>query len=204
MTARVLLLSPARLDGKRGQFLFHPMTPFPMARAIRLPGGAPIGDVFAFVSGLYFRGKLTYARAFIHPAYVITHNQGLLLLETRVTLEQLRTFRGTDIHQDDETFRRPLVRDAKKISKRIGPGGEVVLLGSIATKKYVDPLLEVFGRRLLFPTDFVGRGDMSRGGLLLRAADVKTELRCEPVATAVRHGARPSRLPPRRSSRASS
>ncbi|HUF36264.1 MAG TPA: hypothetical protein VMN37_09950 [Gemmatimonadales bacterium] len=68
-----------------------------------------------------------------------------------------------------------------------------MLLGSVATGKYVDVLLDVVGERLLFPTDFVGRGDMSRGALLLRAARERTELAYEPVATAVRRGRRPGK-----------
>jgi hypothetical protein len=67
----------------------------------------------------------------------------------------------------------------------------------VATGKYVDVLLEVMGERLLFPVDFVGRGDMSRGGLLLRAAEQGRELHYEPVAGAVRRGRRPPRLAPK-------
>src|SRR5215203_2835314 len=59
---RVFLLSPARLDGARARMLFHPVTMFPVARALRSTEGAPIGDVFSFLSGLYFRGKLAYAK----------------------------------------------------------------------------------------------------------------------------------------------
>ncbi|HEV8347452.1 MAG TPA: hypothetical protein VGQ16_12805, partial [Vicinamibacterales bacterium] len=73
---------------------------------------------------------------------------------------------------------------------------EVVLLGSIASRKYVDVLLEIFGDRLRFPVEFVGRGDMSRGGLLLRMAAAGMELEYGPVAGAVLHGARPPKLPP--------
>jgi len=69
-----------------------------------------------------------------------------------------------------------------------------VLLGSVASEKYTGPLLEVFGERLLFPTDFVGRGDMSRGGLMLRCARSGIELPYIPVRGALRHGARPPRL----------
>jgi hypothetical protein len=72
---------------------------------------------------------------------------------------------------------------------------EVVLLGSVATPKYVEPLLGIFGERLMFPAEFVGRGDMSRGGLLLRYAREQAQLTYVPVAGAVRHGARPPRLP---------
>ena len=74
----------------------------------------------------------------------------------------------------------------------------MVLLGSIATGKYVDPLLAVLGERLLFPADFVGRGDMSRGGLLLRCARAGTELAYVGVRDAVRRGPRPPRLAPLR------
>ena len=56
----------------------------------------------------------------------------------------------------------------------------------------------VFGARLRFPIDFVGRGDMSRGGLLMRCAEAGRELEYAPVAGAVLHGARPPKLPPKR------
>ena len=59
-----------------------------------------------------------------------------------------------------------LLASARALDEEIGPECEVVLLGSIASAKYVDVLTDVFGERLLFPIDFVGRGDMSRGGLL--------------------------------------
>jgi len=76
------------------------------------------------------------------------------------------------------------------------PESEIVLLGSVASDKYVDPLLGVFGERLVFPPSFVGRGDMSRGGLLLRCVRSGEELTYVPVKGAVRHGPRPPRLPP--------
>ena len=70
-----------------------------------------------------------------------------------------------------------------------------MLLGSVASPKYVDILIGIFGERLRFPVDFVGRGDMSRGGLLLRKAREGVELPYVPVAGAVLHGSRPPRLP---------
>jgi hypothetical protein len=73
-----------------------------------------------------------------------------------------------------------------------------VLLGSIASAKYTGPLLGTFGDRLLFPKEFVGRGDMSRGGLMLRCVDTMTELTYVPVRGAERHGERPPKLAPRR------
>ena len=99
-----------------------------------------------------------------------------------------------DIQPDDPRYRLPLVRDVARLAEH--PGLELVLLGSVATGKYVDVLLDVVGERLLFPTDFVGRGDMSRGALLLRAARERVELPYEPVATAVRRGSRPGKAGP--------
>jgi hypothetical protein len=60
----------------------------------------------------------------------------------------------------------------------------------------VDVLTEVFGERLRFPIEFVGRGDMSRGGLLLRSVRAREELIYVPVVGAVRHGPRPPKLSP--------
>jgi hypothetical protein len=70
-----------------------------------------------------------------------------------------------------------------------------VLLGSVATTKYLDVLRDVFAESLCFPADFVGRGDMSRGALLLRSASAGTELAYVAVSSApARHGPRPPRI----------
>lgn len=173
--------------------LLRPEAQFDLAVRLR-EGGATLGEAFAFLSGLYFRGKLAYARAFANgAAFVITPNAGLLPVDTIVTTETLRGFAAVDIHHEDDRFTKPLERDAKKIARAL-PDAEIVLLGSIASQKYVDVLGRIFGERLLFPIDFVGRGDMSRGGLLLRAAHAGEELAYEPVLKAKRHGARPPRL----------
>jgi hypothetical protein len=165
---------------------------------VRAAGGAPLGEVFAFLSGLYFRGKLTYARAFARPSdvLVITPGDGLVGPETPVTIGALRFFATIDIATDVLRFRAPLAAAARRLAARLGPRADVVLLGSIASGKYVDTLVEVFGRRLVFPEAFVGRGDMSRGGLLLRAVRAGEELPYVPVVGAVRHGTRPPRLGP--------
>jgi hypothetical protein len=206
---RVFLLSPARLDGVRASTLFRPRRIAGLAARLRTIEGAPIGEVFAFLSGLYFRGKLTYAKAFARPpgneagawmgsgALVITANRGLVPAETRVCLEHLEAFASTDIHAAETTFTKPLLRDAKLLGAGLGDQGEAVLLGSVATAKYVAPLEQALGERLLFPRDFAGRGDMSRGGLLLRAASEKTELVYATLKDAPRHGARPPKLAPR-------
>jgi hypothetical protein len=79
----------------------------------------------------------------------------------------------------------------------------VVLLGSIATGKYSELLAPVFGSRLVFPADFRGRGDMSRGGLLLRCVDEGRQLDYVALSGAIRRGPRPGRLGPRPGLRAS-
>jgi hypothetical protein len=199
---KVFILSPARLDGKRAQVLLSPRARFPLAQAVADPGGAPIGDVFSFLSGLYFRGKLAYANAFANPPLrappilVITTHRGLWSPAERVARRDLEAFAKVDLAKADDRFRSPLRDDALALSKRLTPDSCVVLLGSIATGKYVDPLLEIFGERLVFPIDFVGRGDMSRGGLMLRHAQTKVELKYTPVAGAIRHGIRPPKLAP--------
>lgn len=176
---------------------------FPVARQIREPGGAPIGDVFSFLSGLYFRGKLTYARRFARPSegsagvLVITPSRGLVPHDTTISVADLREFARVPIDADNPEYRAPLEATAAAL-RSVFPDGRVVLLGSIATDKYVSLLQEIFGDRLVFPSDFVGRGDMSRGGLLLRCVDAGTELECVPVAGAVRRGTRPPRLKRRR------
>ena len=192
----IFLLSPARCDGRRAKVLLNPGATFPLAMRLREPEGAPIGEVFAFLSGLYFRGKLTYAGTFApRSTYVITTDRGLVTPHTRITRSDIEAFACVDLARAGEEFLTPFLRDAGRIARE-SPDARIVLLGSIATKKYVDPLLRVFGERLVFPKDFVGRGDMSRGGLLLRHVTAGTELDYTPVATAVRHGARPPKLEP--------
>jgi len=180
-----------------------PRARFPLAQAVQ-GAGAPLGEVFQFASGLYFRGKLAYARAFARPppgvpgALVIAPGAGLVPIETVIRADHLRAFAAVPVDARDPRFRAPLESAARLVHDRLAPTDELVLLGSIASDKYVDPLLAVFGERLLFPEDFVGRGDMSRGGLMLRAVRAGVELGYARVLGAVRHGKRPPRLPPAR------
>ena len=205
--ARVFLLSPANCGGTRAKQVLSPKAQFGLAVALRSRRGAALGDVFAFMSGLYFRGKLTYAVRFAAPpetgnlivgcgVHVITPNAGLRSHDTYVTHKAVRAFATGDVHQDNVGYRRPLEKSARALLDEIGQDCDVVLLGSIASPKYVDILTAIFGERLLFPSDFVGRGDMSRGGLLLRQARDGVELPYVPVLGAVRHGSRPPKLPP--------
>jgi len=177
---------------------------FDLAQRLRSNRPPSLGEVFTFLSGLYFRGKLAYATAFA-PArrqrssvLVITPTRGLVPAGQSISLADLREFAEVDIHENDPRYRGPLERDVQRLAKKLQPDSEIVLLGSIATAKYVDILLEHFGQRLCFPADFVGRGDMSRGGLLLRCAVDGRELSYIPVAGAVRKGKRPPKLEPRR------
>ena len=180
---------------------------FALARQLRSADGAMLGDVFSFVSGLYFRGKLAYARRFARPpdpadpvtaggVLVITPSAGLRAADTRVTVDSLTAFAGVDVDAANRAYRAPLERAARAVLAAVGPECEVVLLGSVASGKYVDLLLPIFGERLMFPIHFVGRGDMSRGGLMLRCVTAGLELEYVPIAGAMRHGQRPPKLEP--------
>jgi hypothetical protein len=212
LDSRIFLLSPANCSGPRARQVLSPTAGFDLAVQLRSRRGAMLGDVFMFVSGLYFRGKLTYALRFAAPpepdndvvgggVHIITPTAGLRTPETFVTHGVVRKFAAGDVHQDNAGYRRPLERSARALLREIGPACDVVLLGSIASPKYVDVLTAIFGDRLRFPIDFVGRGDMSRGGLLLRKAREGVELDYVPVIGAVRHGVRPPKLPPLDSAR---
>lgn len=197
---KVFLLSPARCDGRRAKALLSPRAEFPLALQLRSVDGARLGEIFALLSGLYFRGKLTYALTFAsrdagtYPVRIITTTRGLLTPEDRVRPSDLEEFACVDLGAAGATFEAPLTRDAERLARDIPSTARIVLLGSIATNKYLGPLTRVFGERLVFPRDFVGRGDMSRGGLMLRRAREGRELEYVPVANAVRHGKRPPKL----------
>jgi len=185
--------------------VMSPAAQFALARQLRSAEGTPLGDVFSFVSGLYFRGKLAYARRFATPpdpadpvaaggVLVITPNAGLRSADTTVTLESLQAFAAVSIDLANPAYRRPLEHGARALREAVGPDCEIVLLGSIASGKYVEVLQPVFGDKLVFPPAFVGRGDMSRGGVMLRAAESGKELTYAPVSGAIRRGARPPKL----------
>ena len=194
----VFLLSPANCAGTRARMLLKSQTSPLTARLEN--GGAPLGEVFTFMSSLYFRGKLAYASTFgAAPAgwssvLVITPGRGLVPAETLIRVGDLREMATVPVDAEEPRYREPLLRDARTLEGALGADGRVVLLGSVASAKYVTPLLEVFGERLYFPATFVGRGDMSRGGLMLRSAKAGTPLEYVPVRGAVLHGKRPPKL----------
>ncbi|MEQ1758796.1 MAG: hypothetical protein ABL986_10785 [Vicinamibacterales bacterium] len=194
----VFLLSPAYCGGRRASIILTPDSTLPVAQRLRA-GSLSLGEAFSFMSGLYFRGKLTYARRFARDSgttLVITPTRGLLPPDTLVSPDLLREFAGIDIASDDVRYRQPLERDLTTLAGQhaLGP---VVLLGSVATGKYVDVLAGQLGNRLHFPSDFIGRGDMSRGGLLLRHAASGVELAYKVLEPGMpRRGSRPPRLDP--------
>ena len=194
---RIFLLSPASSSGKRAALLFNDRAEFDIATRVRQEPGATLGEVFSFLSGLYFRGKLAYAREFQNPPprrapgiQIITPTDGLYSPGTLVTLRDLERFAAVPIDAEESRYRYPLERDASKIAERIGPRCQVVLLGSVATGKYVDVLLPIFGDRLVFPMEFLGHGDMARGGMLLKRAASRDELTYIPVSDPSRLGSR--------------
>ena len=179
---RVFLLSPANLSGARAKLLMNSDARSELAGRLRSEG-APLGEVFTFISGLYFRGKLAYARAFSDggtpPAssvFVITSASGLLPPDKLTSPQHLRRMATVAIHVTSKRYIRALERDVLQLTAQLDGDSEVVLLGSMATPKYVQPLSRVLGARLLIPRAFVGLGDMARGALLLRAVRERAPL----------------------------
>jgi hypothetical protein len=200
---QIFLLSPAHAGGERAKMLRRREAQFDLA--LRLRGGeATLGETFAFISGLYFRGKLAYSQAFAAPpsgvpgAFVITAGRGLLSPDTRISRDELDEMASVPVDEADPRYRVPLERHCRILDEVAGSNCDFVLLGSVATVKYLNPISGVFGQRLLFPEEFIGRGDMSRGGLMLRCVDAGLQLTYVPVGNVTRHGPRPPKLPRRR------
>ncbi|MFL6248475.1 MAG: hypothetical protein ACJ74H_20800 [Thermoanaerobaculia bacterium] len=186
MATRLFLLSPATLSGLRAKQLTSPRAKFALAQQYQTEAGVPIADAFAFMSALYFRGKIAYARRFAVPSpiiggdgiFIITSGYGLVPPDWRITEERMKRMRRIDIDADARNYAKPLREHATLIARALEneDEAEVVLLGSVATGKYVDVLWPILGKRLRFPIAFAGLGDMARGGLMLRAARAGKEL----------------------------
>ena len=178
---RIFLLSPANSSGKRAGFLLRKDARSGLAQRLRSEG-ATIAEVYTFMSGLYFRGKLAYAAAFASPPadclgiQVIVPGLGLCSPDTVIDLEGLRAIARVPVDPEARSYIGPLRRDAAGLASRLHPETAAVLLGSVATPKYLQPLREALGPRLRFPQEFLGRGDMSRGALMLRCAAEGREL----------------------------
>lgn len=188
---RIFLLSPAHCGGKRAALLLRAEAGFPLAARFRSPAGAPLGEVFSFLSGLYFRGKMAYASAFaapppgIPPALVITSDRGLMDPGTPVRPDDLRAFARVPVDLRDPRYSEPLRASLGRLAG-VPDSCRFILLGSVATRKYVELMQDELGARVCFPEPFVGMGDMQRGALMLRAAASGEELPYIPAAGALR------------------
>jgi hypothetical protein len=186
----IYILSPAHAGGKRAQMLFNASAKFELAQRLRT-SGVTLGEAFSFMSPLYFRAKLLYAATFANapanlPAcLIITPCRGLLPPETVVRLDDLWEISDQRVHLENPKYRDPLERDLRKLSAVIGPQARVILLGSIATRKYIPLLLEALGDRVAIPREFISLGNMSRGALLLRCSREKRQLTYIPTAEAL-------------------
>jgi predicted nucleotidyltransferase len=197
---RLFVLSPANCNGLRASYVLKKNSRSDLAKRLR-GNGVPLGEIFSFLSALYFRGKLAYAEAFARPPtdwpgiLIITPTAGLLPHDALVRLPKLRGFSRVPIHVKNQRYRSALQRTAKKLASETGSDCEVVLLGSIASGKYLDILVPIFGSRLRVPAEFIGRGDMSRGGLMLRCVRENRELNY--IDAAVLSASGPKRRPAR-------
>src|SRR2546421_6303398 len=134
MATRVFLLSPAYAGGLRAKLIMSDRAQFDLARRLRSDTPPTLGEVFAFLSGLYFRGKLAYANAFAPPrrkrssVLVITPTRGLVPAATPIGLADLQEFAAVDIHETEPRYRAPLERDVKRLAKMLPPDNQIVLL----------------------------------------------------------------------------
>ena len=160
------------MSGERARQLTSPRAKFEAAQMYQSPEGVPIALAFAFMSALYFRGKIAYALQFAEREniFVIAPGFGLVPPDWRITPERMKVLAKTEVDVRKRNYRKPLERDALRLAEELERDTNVVLLGSVASGKYVDILQPILGERLRFPAIFAGLGDMSRGGLLLRAA----------------------------------
>ena len=174
--SRIFLLSPANTSGIRAKQFTSPNASFEAAQMYRSSEGVPIAMAFAFMSSLYFRGKIGYALHFAQPSpaigdygvYIIAPGFGLVQPDWRLTPERMKVMSRTPVDVGKRNYRKPLEEDARALAEKLETDAQVVLLGSVASGKYVDILWPVFQHRLRFPSAFAGLGDMSRGGLMLR------------------------------------
>jgi hypothetical protein len=198
----IFLLSPANAGGRRYAILTNDKANFELALKFRA-GSATLGEIHSFISGLYFRGKMAYAAAFGKTAeqgssaFVIVPGLGLLPPETVFSPEQLRAVAQIEVDEDNPVHHDALLAAVASLDSATRQQRTFVLLGSVASAKYTKALLTVLEQRLLFPAEFVGRGDMSRGGIMLRSAASGQELTYIPVIGAQLRGPRPTRLNPK-------
>ncbi|MGH7872435.1 MAG: hypothetical protein ACREQO_09470 [Candidatus Binatia bacterium] len=196
---RIFVLSPASCNGLRARWLLKKNSRADLA--LRLRGaGAPLGEVFTYLSALYFRGKLTYAQTYAEPPpgcpgiLIITPTAGLVPHDSSIQLTKLRGFSRVPIHLKNRLYCSSLRHSARKLAVNLDPDCELILLGSVGTRKYLDILAPIFGERLRIPAEFVGLGDMSRGGLLLRCVRENCQLNYIDAASVTTPGPKRSRM----------
>ncbi|MEP6692288.1 MAG: hypothetical protein ABJD07_14095 [Gemmatimonadaceae bacterium] len=185
--ARIFILSPATAHGKKGRVLLEHPPRTPVAKELR-EHGMPIGSVFRYLSGLYFNGKLAYARAFAQPpasmregVYILTTTDGLVPAETRISTADLERFAGAEL--GNPAGRAALDASARELARAMGNACDIVFLGSVAGDKYTGLLEPVFRDRLIFPRELLNRGQLARGALLLTCVIEERELDYAPVLT---------------------
>ena len=116
---RIFLLSPANASGVRAKMIMSENARFVLARRLR-NDGLPLGELFSFVSGLYFRGKLAYARAFASPPggvpgiLVITAGRGLVSPDALMTHDEMAEIADVPVDAGEARYREPLERDAQE------------------------------------------------------------------------------------------
>src|SRR2546426_12587890 len=109
-THQIFLLSPANCSGKRAGFLLRRNAGSPLAQRLRSDNGATIGEVFTFMSGLYFRGKLAYSLAFANPpddcpgVQVIVPGLGLCPPTSVIDLDRLRAIARIPVDPDHPRY----------------------------------------------------------------------------------------------------
>ncbi|MEO8217493.1 MAG: hypothetical protein ABI718_10475 [Acidobacteriota bacterium] len=187
-SSKIFLLSPANPSGLRARQMMSSRATFDVATRFRA-GTVPIEDAFAFMSALYFRGKIAYARRFASPPpdsshrgiFVIAPGFGLVPAGWTLDEERMKKLSRTAVDLRSRNYYRPLRSSCMELAATLAADAQVILLGSIATGKYVDVVWPVFGDRLRFPRNFVGIGDMSRGSLMLNASRSGEELEYAPL-----------------------
>jgi hypothetical protein len=177
----IFILSPANASGVRARQLTAAQASFAAARSYQSTEGVRIDEAFSFMSALYFRGKIAYATRFARSSsgngvHVIAPGFGLVSPDWRIDRQRMRRLRNTAVDARKSGYRKSLETSARALVAGLPDDARIVLLGSIATGKYVDILWPLLGSKLLFPAAFVGLGDMSRGAMMLRSARTGEEL----------------------------
>src|SRR5919198_2046866 len=129
---KVFLLSPASLTGVRAGQLLSARSRFALAHRLRAEG-LTLEEAFSFLSSLYFRGKLAYARRFrdkdTAPILVIAPGQGLMPPETPCTLDFMRRLRRVRVSTTCRPYRRALDAHARELASGLDEDSQVILLG---------------------------------------------------------------------------